>query len=60
MPENIAEYRYAPLEVREGADGRPVVYGTIIGYGDVATFPWGTEEIKAGAFGDVEGRSTPT
>ena len=34
--------------------GLGTVTGTIIRYGDVATFPWGTEEIKAGAFGNPE------
>ena len=45
MPEN--EYRYTQrFAVRqdEYRDGRLVVMGTIIRYGDVATFPWGTEE----------------
>ena len=49
------EYRYADFEFRQTDDGLGIVEGTIIRYGDVATFPWGTEEIKAGAFGDVEG-----
>ena len=44
------EYRYADLELRQSEDGRPVIAGTIIRYGDVATFPWGTEEFVAGAF----------
>ena len=44
------EYRYVDLELRQSEDGRPVIAGTIIRYGDVATFPWGTEEFVAGAF----------
>ena len=32
-----------------------VVTGTIVKYGDVATFPWGTEEVKAGAYGKLDG-----
>ena len=27
MPENVSEYRYAPFEIRQGADGRPVITG---------------------------------
>ena len=55
MPENVSEYRYADFEYRASDDGLGTVSGTIIRYGDKASFPWGTEEIKAGAFGDVEG-----
>ena len=51
MPEN--EYRYAGFEIRQGENGMGIVTGTIIRYGDVATAPWGTEEIRAGTFGDV-------
>ena len=54
MPD-FSEYRYAPLEFRETEEGLGVIEGTVIRYGDVATFPWGTEEIKAGAFGKLEG-----
>lgn len=50
------EYRYADFEVREDDDGRPVVAGTVIRYGEVAKLPWFSEEVKAGAFGDVESR----
>lgn len=50
MPEN--EFRYGDLEFRQSDDGLGVVVGTVIRYGDVATLPWGTEEFKAGAFGD--------
>ena len=56
MPEN--EYRYADFEVREGKNGLGIVAGTIIRYGDVATLPWGTEEFRAGAFGDFAGDDT--
>lgn len=44
------ERRYADFETRVDDEGRTVVEGTIIRYGDVATLPWGTEEFKAGAF----------
>ena len=54
MPD-FSEFRYAPLEFRETEEGLGVIEGTVIRYGDVATFPWGTEEIKAGAFGKLEG-----
>ena len=50
MPEH--EFRYGDVEFRQGDDGLGVVVGTVIRYGDVATLPWGTEEFKAGAFGD--------
>lgn len=50
------ELRYAPLEFRESEDGLGVVTGIVIRYGDVATFPWGTEEFKAGAFGSLDGK----
>ena len=53
MPEN--EFRYADFEVRQGENGLGIVTGTIIRYGDVATLPWGTEEFRAGAFGDFSG-----
>ena len=53
MPEN--EFRYGALEFRETEGGVGVVTGTIIRYGDRATFPWGTEEFKAGAFGILDG-----
>ena len=48
MPET--EFRYGALEFRETEGGVGVVTGTIIRYGDRATFPWGTEEFKPGAF----------
>lgn len=48
------EFRYADFEYRQTDGGLGVVTGTVIRYGDVATLPWGTEEFKAGAFGDVE------
>ena len=51
MPES--EFRYADFEIREGTNGLRIVTGTIVRYGDRATFPWGTEEFRAGAFGDV-------
>ena len=51
MPEN--EFRYAAFEVLEAENGLAIVKGTVIRYGDVATAPWGTEEIRAGTFGDV-------
>ena len=53
MPES--EFRYAAFEIREGANGLGIVTGVIIRYGDVATLPWGTEEFRAGAFGDFSG-----
>ena len=53
MPES--EFRYADFEIREGANGLGIVTGVIIRYGDVATLPWGTEEFRAGAFGDFSG-----
>ena len=49
------EVRYAPLEFRESEDGLGVVTGIVVRYGDVATFPWGTEAFKAGAFGSLDG-----
>ena len=48
------EFRYADFEFRQSEDGLGVVTGTVIRYGDVAKLPWGTEEFKAGAFGDIE------
>ena len=53
MPET--EFRYGALEFRETEGGVGVVTGTIIRYGDRATFPWGTEEFKPGAFGSLDG-----
>ena len=51
------EFRYSDLEFRQDENGLGVVTGTVIRYGDVATLPWGTEEFKAGAFGDrTDGR----
>ena len=55
MPD-FSEFRYAPFEFRETAEGLGVIEGTVLRYGDVATFPWGTEEFKPGAFGDLSGR----
>ena len=51
------EYRFAPFEFRQMDEGLGVIEGTIIRYGDIATFPWGTEEFKAGAFGDFSNRN---
>ncbi len=56
MVEN--EYRYADFECRQGENGLGIVTGMIIRYGDVATLPWGTEEFRAGAFGDFTGDNT--
>ena len=50
------DYLYDDFEFREDSDtGLGVVTGTIVKYGDVATFPWGTEEVKAGAYGKLDG-----
>ena len=46
------EFRYSDFEFRQSDDGLGVVTGTVIGYGDIAKLPWGTEEFKAGAWGD--------
>ena len=57
MPD-FSEYRYAEFEYRQG-DGENTlgtIAGTIIRYGDKATFPWGTEEIEPGAFGALAGQ----
>ena len=51
MPEN--EFRYAAFEIHEGENGVGIVKGTVLRFGDVATFDCGTEEIRSGAFGDV-------
>ena len=48
------EYRAAPLEFRETGNGLGTVAGTVIRYGDVATLPFGTEEVAPGAFGNLE------
>ena len=58
MPENITEYRYAPLEWREEEPANDDFLGAVIGgpvlnYGDVATLPWGKERFEPGAFGDL-------
>ena len=47
------DYLYDDFEFRQDSEtGLGIVTGTIIKLpGDVATFPWGTEEVKAGAFG---------
>ena len=55
MAEN--EFRYADFEYRQAENGLGIVTGTIIRYGDVAKLPWGTEEFKAGAFGDLQRRT---
>ena len=47
------EYRYGPLEFREGADGMGTVTGAPIKYGDLATLPFGQERVLPGAFGDL-------
>ena len=57
MPE-YAEFRYGELEYREDgpADDDYLgksIGGTILRYGDEATFPWGKERFEPGAFGDV-------
>ena len=58
MPENITEYRGAPIEFREGGGpGRSpgVADGVVIRYGDEATFPGGLKErFEPGAFGDLK------
>ena len=42
------DYLYDDFEFRQDAEtGLGIVTGTIVKYGDVATFPWGTEEVKA-------------
>ena len=48
------EFRYGAIEFRQSDDGLGVVVGTVIRYGDVAKLPWGTEEFRAGTFGDLE------
>ena len=58
MPDfnEFRDYLYDDFEFREDSDtGLGVVTGTIVKYGDVATFPWGTEEVKAGAYGKLDG-----
>ena len=57
MPE-FSEFRYGALEYREDgpADDDYLgksIGGTILRYGDEATFPWGKERFEPGAFGDV-------
>ena len=57
MPE-FSEFRYGELEYREDgpADDDYLgksIGGTILRYGDEATFPWGKERFEPGAFGDV-------
>ena len=50
------DYLYDDFEFRQdGETGLGIVTGTIVKYGDVATFPWGTEEVKAGAYGKLDG-----
>ena len=53
MPENVSEFRYSDFEYRQNEQGQGVISGSVINYGDVAKFPWGSEEFKAGAFGDI-------
>ena len=58
MPDfnEFRDYLYDDFEFREDSEtGLGVVTGTIVKYGDVATFPWGTEEVKAGAYGKLDG-----
>ena len=57
MPENITEYRAAPIEFREGggASRSPgFADGVVLRYGDEASFPWGKERFEPGAFGDLK------
>ena len=52
-----SEYRCGELEFRQEANGLGVVSGVIIRYGDIARFPWGTEEFRAGAFSNLSSPS---
>ena len=53
MGKVVKEFRFSDFDCRENDDGLMVVEGTVMLYGDINTVPWGTEEVRAGAFGDV-------
>lgn len=49
----IGLWNYYDLQSRQETDGRPILSGTLLKYGDLCQLPHFQERIEAGAFGDV-------